>query len=187
VSSELRPELDPALGELVGALARAAPDALGHLDPARILFVAGAARREARASIRPFGRSTDPRWIKPEVIVGGAQIAYEICLRPRFFLETAPQERLVTIVHELLHIHPRFDGTLDPKRSHRGAPPRAFDGEVRAIAERIGEVECLGWRGELRMRAWTSRPPSRIPAGTRIRARYDDRDLHLAIVEQRGG
>jgi hypothetical protein len=192
-----RPILDPLLSALVSELAEIAPRALGHADPSRILFVFGAARREARASIRPltFGFekrvSPDKRWRKPMIAIEGREMLYEICLRPRYFLESTPAIRLRTIVHELLHISPRFDGTLDPLRRHEKGS-RDFDDEVDAIAtlwERSSEDRktraMIALLGEARLRAWTSRPPSRIPARLTMRAIYDARDLHEAVVIQR--
>ena len=188
-----RPErkcIDGALTELIGALIAANPDQLGHVRPEQLLFVAGAARLEHRASIRPFA-ATDPRYRKPIVLIGGVTILYEICLRPRFFVTSTPDERLRTIAHELWHISPRFDGSLASERRHEGGVSAEYDGEVDALVERYlasgGSAHgFLAFDGELQMQAWLSRPPSRIALNATIRERYTEDDLLVAIVRQSG-
>lgn len=179
-----RPIIDASLSSLVREVARLCPE-LAHVDPARILFVTGAGRLMTRATIRPFAGPG-----KPTLVIDGAPILYEICLRPRFFLETARDERLTIIIHELWHASPAFDGTLADERRHRNAAQDTIESEVSGIADRFraygsGAAEFLGHVGELRMRAWLIRPPSRIPAGSSLRRSYDERDLYLAIVDSR--
>src|SRR5215813_10200647 len=125
----MRPALDPELKALARALAAADPARLGHIDADRILFVAGAARLESRASIRPltFGGSPPSfrqgAHLKPQITILGTVMLYEICLRPRFFLDATPEERLAIIAHEIWHIAPAFDGTLAEARRHDKASP----------------------------------------------------------------
>jgi hypothetical protein len=197
-----RPPLAPWLRATVQALCSASPE-LERVDPRLILFVAGSARRDARASVRPltYGGAPPSRWSpdrryrRPEIVIeeDGAlfEVRYEICLRPRFFLDATPTDRLDTLIHELLHLHPRFDGTLDPARSHRRqrAPEAERIAEIRAAFEaRVGPDAAarawLSWEGELSVQAWLRRPPTRIPAGAPVRIRYDQRDLYPAIVNQ---
>lgn len=185
---EGRPHLEPILTTLVAELSASAPGSLGHVDPARLLFVAAAARREARASVRPLAvhPGADPRWVKPRIVVGGMEVAYEIALRPLFFLAADPALRLRTLVHELWHLSLRFDGTLEPSRRHRSGG--RFEGDVERIAARWqGSPLTRAWlehRGEVRLRAWLRRPPSRIPSGVPLRTDYDQRDLYDAVLLQ---
>src|SRR5262245_38726931 len=107
-------------GALIGALARAVPDQLGHLDEKKILVIASAARRESIASIRPltFGKHEPEGFIKPRVTVHGERMLYELALRPKFFIGMNARERLAIFAHELWHISPDFDGTLAEDRRH---------------------------------------------------------------------
>jgi len=188
----MRAALDPALGAIAGELARANPE-LEHVDGTRILFVAGAARRGHRASVRPLRfargrRSEDGRWWKPEVIIDGRPMLYEICLRPRFFLEGDGETRLTILAHELWHLAPAFDGTLAEERRHHAAP--SFDELVDTFVARYRAAgftsdRALAVEGELELAAWLQRPPSRVAVGVRDRARYDERDLYRAVISQR--
>ncbi len=187
--------LDHHLRALVSELARSDPGRLGYLDPRRILFVVGAARLESRASIRPltFGgsppRFEDGAHVKPEIAIAGVTMLYEICLRPRFFLAATPDERLAILAHEMWHIAPAFDGSLDEGRRHSATPAKTIEREVNAIAAALAHSkarEILAFEGELEMSAWLSRPPSRLPKSSALRKKYDERDLYTAIIAQRG-
>lgn len=183
---------DPAYAALIDRVAAALPEAFGHLDSRAILVVAGAARLEARASVRPmtFG-GAPPRWVsgaqqKPRVTRGGHPILYELCLRPRFYRRTDPHERLRVFLHELWHLSPRFDGTLDEGRRHRRAgpgDPAALTTFIDRLSLADPDLEVLRWRGELLVPAWLSRPPSRAPV-ERVLRPYGDEDLYSAIVAQ---
>jgi hypothetical protein len=179
-----RPIIDALLTALVRDIARTVPD-LSTIDADRILFVSGAARLAARASIRPLGGPN-----KPSVVIRGVPMLYEICLRPRFFRDTPAQQRLLAIVHELWHASPGFDGTLADERRHQNADPDWIEAEVARIVDQFARSrssagEFLRYTGELRMLAWRVRPASRIPSGSSIRRAYDEGDLFLAIVESR--
>jgi hypothetical protein len=190
--ADARPNLDDAFEALVGHICASNADAFGHIDAGHLLFVAGAARREARASIRPltFGGqppshvSPDGQWRKPRVIVRGVPQLYEVCLRPQFFLNASPRQRLRTIVHELWHISEAFDGSLDPQRRHRQGHDDSMT--IEAMADAVentnADLSILAVSGEAIMRAWRCRPPSRIPADTDMRTRYGDDDLFAAVV-----
>ncbi|MCC7381355.1 MAG: hypothetical protein IT384_05970 [Deltaproteobacteria bacterium] len=196
-----RPRLDPFLLHLTRSIASVGPRHLARVEQAGILFVAGAARRDSRASVRPltFGghppqrTSADGRWVKPRISIAGREIRYEICLRPRFFLAASPSGRVATLIHELLHLSPELDGTLDAHRRHQPGERDPLAAEVQDILQRweahtapaAPERAWLSHRGELRLAAWLSRPPSRAPVGTTIRLDYDERDLFEAVVEQR--
>ena len=190
-----RPTLDAALARFVQDLAAARPAAFGHLAPEAILFVAGAARREARASIRPLrfpgGAAAAPEGRKPDVRILGAPVLYEVCLRPRFFLAASPEARGRILAHELWHVSPAFDGSLAADRRHGPEHPEgALDA---ALTEALDGFEAadtalgplLAHVGELRLRAWASRPPSVLPPGRGHRLRYTEADLFSAVVIQR--
>jgi hypothetical protein len=190
----VRTSIDRELTRLCGEIATSVEE-LAHVDPSRILFVAGAARLDARASIRPLTFGGSPPSLrsggyeKPAIRVFGADILYEICLRPRFFLDTPPVDRIGIIVHELWHTSKAFDGTLDPDRRHDRCPSAAIAGDVAGIVDRwiARGVPAVGaflssMSGEHEMWAWLHRPPSRIPIRSTIRRSYDERDLYRAIV-----
>ncbi|MCB9648102.1 MAG: hypothetical protein H6730_16040 [Deltaproteobacteria bacterium] len=190
--AQQRPHLAPHLTAFVAALGARA--AFRHLDPARILFVAGAARRGARASVRGLAVGPDEvgRGLgKPTVIVAGRRMLYEVCLRPRFFLAATPAERARILAHELWHIGPGFDGRLHPDRRHQAASAEALDAALDADLDGFDPRRTELWpllerKGELRMPAWLDRPPSLIPQGSAgHRAAYDERDLFSAVVLQR--
>jgi hypothetical protein len=181
-----------AFGALIADLAAAYPKELGHLDPRSILVIAGAARGEARASIRPltFGGRPPRRVLgdyqKPRIEVGGHEILYELCLRPRYFLGSTAEERLLIFLHELWHISPRFDGSLAEERRHRVAGEReaaTIEGLARAFSPSGPAATVLSHQGELRVLAWLSRPPSRLPKNRALRS-YHDADLYEGRVLQ---
>ena len=101
-----RPNATLLCRRVVADLARKLPE-LAHVRPARILFVAGEARRGSRATVKPLGGKSHPK-----VLLQRRRALYCITLRPKFFRSSTPEERVATLLHELLHISPRFDGTL---------------------------------------------------------------------------
>jgi hypothetical protein len=190
-----RPIIDAALTLLIGEMARSSPR-LTEVDASRILIVYGQARLESRASIRPltFGgdplRDGDGPWMKPEITIGGTRMLYEICLRPRFFLDATSEERAMILAHELWHTSAAFDGTLEAARRHQQIDGDRIEREVGEIVDswrRRGGAggSVLAISGELRMRAWLRRPPTRVPRGSSVRLAYGDADLYAALLEQR--
>lgn len=165
-----RPNVGRAIKAVIRDAAKRLPE-LAHVEAERILVVAGEARRASRATVRPLAFadsgtriSKNGKLAKPIVRIRGRRIAYVITFRPMFFLRSSPEKRVATILHELWHLSPRFDGTLDESRRHDRLPPRAF-------AERFGPLvrrylaECppsllaaLSYDGEVRMRMWLERP-----------------------------
>lgn len=183
-----RPRLDPLLADFTRELCRARPDAFGHLVPERILFVAGAARRAARASIRGFADPKPGAARTPQVFVNRERIRYEVCLRPRFFLDARPEARARVLAHELWHISQACDGHLHPDRRHGARPEAALEAELDALLEGFDPKRTALWPtlegpGERRLRAWRVRPPGALrTAGERLR--YDEADLFSAVVLQ---
>ena len=196
MSEDKRLLLEPALRELLQRVIRITPEHLGHVQLNQILLIAGSARRDARASIRPltFGGSP-PIFIrgqtrKPRIIIQDQMMLYEICLRPAFFLRCSSQERLSILVHELWHCSEDFDGTLDPQRRHPLKNPRLEQKFNKEVMDATCDLDrtILDIEGELRAPMWLYRPPSIIPPERSARDIYGDEDLFLGVVRQhRGG
>src|SRR5512147_1028998 len=102
-----------AVKRLIRDLVRRVPE-LSHVRPSRVLVLAGEARRASRATIR--GMQPGPR--RPAIVVRGRRILYVITLRPLWFLDSRPEDRVATVLHELYHASTRFDGTLHRARRH---------------------------------------------------------------------
>ena len=169
-----RPNVTLLCSKLAQDFARKLPE-LTHVRAARILFVAGEARRGSRATIRPLGAKGFP-----EVLLRRRRALYAITLRPRFFRSSSPEERVATLLHELLHIDPRFDGTLSEERRHKHLTRARFEALLRPLVRRYlaeGDaalLAALAHDGEVLARQWLERPTSR--GG---RKRYSERQLFL--------
>jgi hypothetical protein len=124
--------------------------------------------------------------MKPRITIGGTRMLYEVSLRPGFFA-ASPTERAAIIAHELWHVARTFDGTLDDTRRHHRAGRERTQREVNDILAAWREKgepgrSVLELDGEVRMRAWLMRPPSRINVGSKVRVDYGDADLYSAVV-----
>jgi predicted metallopeptidase len=152
---------------------------LAHVRPARILFVAGEARRGSRATVKPLGGKA-----RPKVTLQGRRSLYCITLRPRFFRSSTPEERVATLLHELLHTSPAFDGTLSPERRHATLPGARFSALVAPLLKRylpIADAQLLAslsHDGEVLARQWLERP-----TGRSSQRAYTEADLFLGPVE----
>jgi predicted metallopeptidase len=167
-----------------------------HIQPARILVVAGEARRASRGSVKPLafvgGKSRDATGLrKPVVKVHGRRMLYCITLRPLFFRASTPEARVETLLHELFHVSATFDGTLDPSRRHAciGA---AFRNSFRPLVRRYLRrcpVEVLApfaHRGPVRVLQWLERPPAfHVPRPSKNRRRYTEDQLFMTTLELR--
>jgi hypothetical protein len=169
---QARPNLTLAVKKLVRDVARRVPE-LAHVKASRVLVVAGEARRNSRATIRPAHFGTTRRRasgaggaVKPLVRIKGRKILYIITLRPLWFMGSTPEERLVTILHELYHASTRFDGTLHRGRRHSRLPLPRYNRRVRRILRRylaLAPAEILApfaHEGEARVRMWLEGPGS---------------------------
>jgi predicted metallopeptidase len=184
-----RLNLTLAVKRLVRDAAARLPE-LAHVDPARLLVVAGEARRASRATIRPLepgargGRA-------PRVLVRGREIRYVITLRPLWFLESTPEGRVETVLHELWHASTRFDGRLHRGRRHAALPAAAFRRRVRALRDRYlaaapAEVVApFAHHGLARARMWLERPASARRGGGLARRVYTERQLFYGLVRMR--
>lgn len=157
-------------------ISRKVPE-LSHIQAARILFVAGEARRSSRATIRPLGKS--------RVSLKGKRALYCVTLRPRFFRSSTLEQRVETLLHELLHISAEFDGKLHPQRRHAVLPGVKFRAVLRPLVRRYLNsadpelLSGLGHHGEALARQWLERPTGKPGKG---RA-YTEKDLFLGPVQ----
>ena len=172
---------------------------LAHVKPARVLVVAGEARRASRATIRPahFGetraRGGRGGLRKPLIRIGGRKILYVITLRPLWFRASTPEQRVSTILHELWHASERFDGTLHRGRVHSRLPRARYERRIRALRDRYlaeapgGDPRALRPTRELALaRMWLERPAGFYRVGEYGgRRTYTEKQLFLGLVRMK--
>lgn len=170
-----RPNATLLCRRIVADMARKLPE-LAHIKASRILFVAGEARRSSRATIRPlFGA---------RVSLKGKRALYCVTLRPKFFRSSTPEERVETLLHELLHISHEFDGKLHQGRRHSALPRGPFEALLRPMVRRyLAAAETallsgLAHDGQMLARQWLERPTGRTSRG-----RYNEKHLFIGPVE----
>jgi predicted metallopeptidase len=157
-------------------MARKLPE-LSHIEVARILFVAGEARRTSRATIKPL--------VGARVSLKGNRALYCITLRPKFFRASTPEQRVETLLHELLHVSAEFDGRLHSGRRHAVLPGAKFRALLRPLLRRYladadpGLLSDLGHHGEVVARQWLERPTG----NSSRRQPYTENDLFLGPVQ----
>lgn len=167
-----------------------------HVDPNAILVVAGEARRASRGTVKPLcftnGKRKDGLGRrKPLVTFHGHRVLYAITLRPLFFRKSTPRQRVATILHELFHIAPAFDGTLDVTRRHAEAGEE-FEAEFRPIERRYWKrippevVEGFSYDGEVRVLQWLEKPQSWLPKERAShRTHYTERHLFEGVMRMK--
>ena len=141
-----------------------------HVDASRVLVILGEARRASRASVRPLHfsdsgsrKSASGARIRPLVRIRGRNIRYILTLRPLFFLESSPENRISTVIHEIFHFSEDFDGTLHPGRRH-SVLGNDFDRQLSPlIARYLDSAPEVVWRnmavdGDVRVRMWREKP-----------------------------
>lgn len=182
-----------AVKRLIRDVAARLPE-LAHVRASRVLVVAGEARRASRATIRPAHfketRSRTGRFSreKPLIRVKGRKILYVVTLRPLWFLDSTPRERIETILHELYHASLRFDGTLHRGRRHSRLPLPVYNRKIRVLTRRylgVAPEEILApfsATGTVRARMWLERPASSNPEDWRGRRVYTERQLFYGPV-----
>ena len=186
-----------AVKRLIRDMAARIPE-LAHVKPSRILVVAGEARRASRATIRPAhfretrGRRGGGGRRKPLIRVAGRKILYVITLRPLWFRDATPEQRVSTILHELWHASERFDGTLHRGRVHSRLPRARYEWRIRAMRDRYltrAPEEVLApftYSGLVRARMWLERPAGFYRVGEYGgRRTYTERQLFLGIVRMK--
>lgn len=192
--SVTRVNVTRAVRRLVRDVASRVPE-LSHVRASRILVVAGEARRASRATIRPAHfketgrRAGNGARTKPLIRIKGRKILYVITLRPLWFLDSTPEERVATILHELYHASPRFDGTLHRGRRHARLPLAAYDRRIRALLDRyLGSapdevLEPLASHGIVTARMWLERPAVAYDEDAyRGRREYTERQLFMGLA-----
>jgi len=187
-----RPNFNQAVRALLRDVARAIPE-FSHIRASRVLVVAGEARRASRATVKPLafaGSKTRDKLghRKPVVRIRGKRVLYCITLRPLFFRASTPEGRIGTLLHELYHVSPSFDGTLDRNRRHARSGPR-FSRTLRPLVFRYLKrcppevLAPFAHDGEVRVWQWLERPPAfYMPGRTRQRTRYTEDQLFLGGV-----
>ena len=171
---------------------------LSHVKPARVLVVAGEARRASRATIRPahFGetraRGGHGGRRKPLIRIGGRKILYVITLRPLWFRASTPEQRIATVLHELWHASERFDGTLHRGRVHSRLPRPRFERRIRALRDRyLAEAQDdvlapFTYSGIALARMWLERPAGFYRVGEYGgRRTYTEKQLFLGLVRMK--
>jgi len=159
-----------------------------HIRPSRILVVGGEARRASRGTVKPLAYSAKGRRQKSIVRIKGRRMLYCITLRPLFFRSSTPQARIETLLHELFHISPAFDGTLDPARRHASAGKR-FERKLRPIVKRYlrrcpPELWAMfAFNGEIRMLQWLERPGPAGASNAQGRKLYSEDQLFYGPMQ----
>lgn len=192
MKASLRPDFSAQVGLLIEHIAHTMPE-FKHLEPSRILVVAGEARRASRATVKPLafagGRRHDAIGRKkPLVKVEGRRILYCVTLRPLFFRDSTPRERVATVLHELFHISRDFDGTLEHAHTHAELG-RRFESRLKPLEKRLWKYlpEALrayfSFDGEVKVLQWLERPAGWLP-GERVSHRklYTEEHLFHGVV-----
>src|SRR5436305_2846563 len=170
-----RPNATLLCRRIVADMARKLPE-LSHIQVARILFVAGEARRTSRATIKPL--------LGARVSLKGKRALYCVTLRPKFFRASTPEQRVETLLHELLHISAGFDGRLHAGRRHSALSKAKFEALLRPLVRRyLAAAETallsgLAHDGEMVARQWLERP-----TGRSTRQAYNERHLFIGPVQ----
>lgn len=193
-ASSSRPNVSRAVRLLIRDVARRLPE-FRHVRADRLIVVAGEARRASRATVRPLRFqetatlvSENGKRRKPRVSFRGHDVLYVVTLRPLFFRSSTPEKRVETVLHELFHISPAFDGTLDPKRRHAVLPGPEFERLFRPIVKRYlatcrAEVlERLAVNGDVLVRQWLEKPPATFPVRSRQRKVYAESQTFMGPV-----
>ncbi len=168
-------------------MARTEP-AFAHVDPRRLLVVAGEARRASRGTVKPLAfpgkkRTDSAGRVKPVVRYYGRRLLYSITLRPLFFRRATPRQRVATVLHELFHISREFDGTLDHRRRHAEAG-LGFEAEFRPVEKRCWKglpdevLAPFSFDCEVRVLQWLEKPQSWLP-GEKMSHRHVYTEKHL--------
>lgn len=187
-----RPNFNQAVRRLIRDLGARMPE-FAHIKAGRVLVVAGEARRASRGTVKPLAftgsKAVGPHGERKAVVrVNGKRMLYCITLRPLFFRASTPQARIATLLHELFHISPRFDGTLAPSRRHarsREEFPKMLRPLVRRYL-RICSPEVwapFAFDGEVRVLMWLERPGSFFLLAKRgVRRVYTEDQLYWGIA-----
>jgi len=183
-----RPNFNLLARALIRDIARHMPE-FGHIKASRILLVAGEARRASRGTVKPLKVRPGDRKAKALVTINGRRMLYCITLRPLFFRSSTAKGRIGTLLHELYHISPRFDGTLDEGRRHE-AMGKGFGAKLRPLVRRYLR-QCppelwaaMAFDGEVRVLQWLERPSANLVGRKGATRRlYTEAQLFLGPVK----
>lgn len=186
-----RPYFNRAVRALLDHIAETMPE-FGHIKPSRVLVVAGEARRGSRGTVKPLlfeaGQLAEgDKRRRPVVRIKGRKMLYCITLRPLFFRDSSPRQRIGTILHELFHISPSFDGTLSRARRHSEAG-RDFQKRLRPLVRRYLKtcppelIAMFAYDGEVRVQQWLERPNTFYVKGMKVRRLYTEDQLFVGPV-----
>ncbi len=127
---------------------------LAHIQPARILHGVSQARTRSRYGVyaqchalrfKHGERELITRKCKfvwPEIRLRGHEMLYYITYFLPRFLDQPPMERMKTLLHELYHISPKFNGDLrrfNGRNEFHGSVRDDFDGAVEKLAQRAAK------------------------------------------------
>ncbi len=169
-----RPNFSVSLESLLASLITDLP-AFNGIEHNRIIVVYSSAYGLVAASIRPLGVCAKSIEIK------GHRKNIELSLRPKFFFEGSPIRRLVTILHELLHIDQQNPHQLLVKHKHQNISQKALDKLAVKQAtlwlqlKKFKLLAPLGHNGEVLIRQWKHMPVENT--STRI---FSDKDIFLS-------
>jgi hypothetical protein len=188
VASRL-PNFNKAVRALLQDVCKTTPE-FAHVRPSRILVVAGEARRASRGTVKPLMRPGPRKGErrKPVVKLRGRRMLYCITLRPLFFRASTPEARIGTLLHELFHISPKFDGTLDPEHRHArigGGFAKALRPIVKRYLSRCPPElwAPFAFDGEVMVQQWLERPSAYfVPARGQGRRVYTEEQLFQGPV-----
>lgn len=186
-----RPYFNRSVRALLDHIVETMPE-FGHIKPSRVLIVAGEARRASRGTVKPLlfepGQLAEgDNRRRPVVRVRGRKMLYCITLRPLFFRDSSTKQRIGTILHELFHISPSFDGTLARARRHSEAG-RDFQKRLRPLVRRYLK-QCpadlfasFAYDGEVRVQMWLERPNTYYVKGMKVRRVYTEDQLFVGSI-----
>jgi hypothetical protein len=125
---------------------------LGHIDASRVLFSFRQTRKATRYGVQatltplrfeggqPHTVRRGRRWgVQRVVDAQGQEMLYLLCVYLPRFMDHSLREKLITLVHELWHISPHFNGDL---RRHSGRcyahspSQREYDQEMGVLVDR---------------------------------------------------
>jgi len=134
----------------------------------RILFIYNPDLAASRARILPMkfndtclGVSMDRKRTRPSVRINGKQILYIIEYGDAF-LKASREKKLQTLIHELLHCSPFFNGTLSRNHRHENYGKIKYSKTVKRIACAISEsvkfrlLDLLSLHGDVEIQTWKS-------------------------------
>jgi hypothetical protein len=163
---------------------------LRNITPSRVLFVYRPDLKSVRARILPlFFDSTalpisrDGKRHRPAVVYDGRRIFYVIEYG-RGFLRASPASRLRTLVHELLHSSPFFNGTLSRRFRHSNMDDGDFGNRISGILSRldaraINLLEAsLDFGRECQVLKW------REPFSLMSRGAFGEKDLARVMIRR---